>query len=93
MYDRHGLFNDLYLFRVRAQLKIEDYLEIRDALMKLYWLSSLKYPEEKRIKAGIPTPIIVNFDLGFLDHYGRGLANLREVSNQRCVTCNDDKNI
>jgi radical SAM superfamily enzyme YgiQ (UPF0313 family) len=91
MYNGHGLFNDLYLFRLESQLEIKDYWGIHDTLTKLCWLSNLKYPKEQRIKAGIPTPILTNFDRGFSDHESDGLASLRDVSNPECIMCNVDK--
>jgi hypothetical protein len=91
MYNRHRLFFELYLFRLGSQLEIKDYWEVCDTFTKLCWLSNLKYPQEQRIKTGVPVPILANFDRGFFDHERDGLASLRDVSNPGCVMRNTDQ--
>ena len=80
MYDRFGFFRDLYLFRSGVQLSPSDIWEITDLLIKLQWLSSLRYQDNPMIEFGIPQQIIENFPKNSISETDSGLFSLRQVS-------------
>jgi radical SAM superfamily enzyme YgiQ (UPF0313 family) len=83
MYDDHGFFRNLYLFRSGVQVKPGDIWEVTEILDKLSFVARVPFRAESMIEFALPDPIACSFPLSASSQDDTGLNSLREVSRPR----------
>jgi anaerobic magnesium-protoporphyrin IX monomethyl ester cyclase len=80
MYDEHGFFGDLYLFRSGVNLTPDEIYEVSDKVAAVLKVMRLRYPDVNMIEYAFPEPIAKYYPRFLQDFHDTGLASLRQVA-------------